>query len=168
MRALHCLRRAAEVVASAMFAAIFVLFIYTVFMRYVLARPPAWPDELDMVLLLWTTFIAEALVLTEREQVSFDAVYDLSGPGARRAIGLLASALIVALFLYTLPHIWSYVTFLWRERTNVLQWRLDYVYSCILVYWVAVIVRSAARFVALCGRRWRDEVSSDERASALG
>jgi TRAP-type C4-dicarboxylate transport system permease small subunit len=154
-----------------MFAAIFVFFLVAVFMRYVVGRPPAWPDELNMVLVVWTTFITEALVLTDREQVTFDAVYDLSGPSARRAIGLAGSALIAALFLWTLPTVWSYIQFLWRERTNVLQWRLDIVFSCFVVYWIAVIVRAVVRFIALCRSDWRSHVASappDERASVLG
>jgi len=154
-----------------MFAAIFVFFLVAVFMRYVVGRPPAWPDELNMVLILWTTFITEALVLTDREQVTFDAVYDLSGPAARRAIGLAGSALIAVLFVWTLPTVWSYIQFLWRERTNVLQWRLDFVFSCFVVYWIAVIVRAGARFIALCRSDWRDHVASappDERTSVLG
>jgi TRAP-type C4-dicarboxylate transport system permease small subunit len=163
-------RKSAEFVATAMFAAIFIFFLVAIFMRYVVGRPPAWPDELNMVLLLWTTFLAEALVLTDREQVTFDAVYDLSGPGARRAIGLAGSAIIVVLFLATLPTVWNYVAFLWRERTNVLQWRLDYVFSCFLVYWVAVIVRAAARFAALCRRDWREHVvpAGEPRSNVLG
>ena len=64
-----------------MFAAIFLFFLVAIFMRYVVGRPPAWPDELNMVLLLWTTFLAEALVLTDREQVTFDAVW-FQLPGA--------------------------------------------------------------------------------------
>jgi TRAP-type C4-dicarboxylate transport system permease small subunit len=153
-----------------MFAAIFVLFLVAIFMRYVVGRPPAWPDELNMVLLLWTTFLAEALVLTDREQVTFDAIYDVCGPAARRAIGLIASACICVLFLATLPTVWNYITFLWRERTNVLQWRLDFVFSCFIVYWLAVIVRAGARFATLCRRGWRQHVTpaSEPRSNVLG
>ena len=40
-----------------------------------------------------------------------------------------------------------------------------------MVYWVAVCVRAIAKFVALCGVRWRDHVAAvemDERANVLG
>lgn len=163
--------RIAEIVATAMFATIFVLFLFAVFMRYAVGRPLAWPDELNMVLLLWTTFLTEALVLAEREQVTFDAVYDVCGPEWRRIIGLAASVCIFVMFLLAFPTVYGYVAFLWRERTNVLEWRLDWVFSCFLVYWIAVLVRACAKFVALCGRNWREAVSvapPDERTNVLG
>lgn len=154
-----------------MFAAIFMLSIAGVFMRYVMSTPLAWTDELVMILLVWTTFLTEAFVLAEREQVTFDVVYDLCGPHGRRRIGFVASAVITALFLAALPTVFGYVVFLWRERTNVLGWRLDFVYACFLVYWVAVIVRAVAKFVALARSDWRARVADaapDERANVLG
>lgn len=163
--------RGAEIIATGMFALIFVLFLFAVFMRYAVGKPLAWPDELNMVLLLWTTFLTEALVLAEREQVTFDAVYDIAGPEIRRVIGLTACVCIFGMFLFAFPTVYGYVLFLWRERTNVLEWRLDWVFSCFLVYWVAVMVRAVAKFVSLCGRDWREKVVSvapDERANVLG
>ena len=163
--------RTAEVVATAMFAAIFVLFLFAVFMRYAVGKPLAWPDELNMVLLLWTTFLTEALVLAEREQVTFDAVYDVAGPELRRVIGLTASVCIFLMFLLAFPTVYGYVTFLWRERTNVLEWRLDWVFSCFVVYWIAVMVRAVAKFVVLCGKNWQENVTAappDERTNVLG
>ena len=161
----------AEWISVGMFFAIFVLFIVGVVMRYGFARPLDWADELILVLFLWTTFLTEALVLSEREQVMFDVVYDLCGPPGRRGIGLAGSALVAALFLAALPTIFGYITFLWRERTTVMQWRLDLVYACFMVYWVAVCVRAIAKFAALCGSNWREQVAlvqPDERADVLG
>jgi TRAP-type C4-dicarboxylate transport system permease small subunit len=163
--------RLAEMVSVGMFMAIFVLFIAAVVMRYLFVRPIEWADEYILVLFLWTTFLTEALVLSEREQVTFDVVYDLCGPAGRRGIGLAASALVTALFLLAMPTVFSYITFLWREKTPVMEWRLDFVFACFMVYWVAVCVRAIARFAALCGPRWREHVAStqpDERANVLG
>jgi len=74
-------------------------------------------------------------------------------PQGRRAIGLAGSALIAVLFILAAPTVLSYVTFLWREKTDALEWRLDYVYSCFLIYWLAVIVRAIDRFQWSCARR---------------
>ena len=78
-RALRVLAKAAEAASAAAFAAMFVLFLVGIFARYVLARPLAWTDELIMVIFLWLVFLTEALVIEEREQVTFDGVYDLMG-----------------------------------------------------------------------------------------
>ena len=163
--------RAAEWLTVSLFTGIFVLFIVAIVQRYVLARPVNWVDEGVLILFLWSTFLTEALVLKEREAVTFDVLYDLCGPSGRRVIGWIASALVAVLFTLAAPTIWSYVTFLWRERTSALEWRLDYVYSCFLVYWVAVIVRAIDKFVMLSRDGWEAQVSSaapDEKSNVLG
>ena len=70
----------------------FVLFLAGIFARYVLSTPLVWSDELIMVIFLWVVFLTEAFVITEREQVTFDGIYDLVGercaprhPGRGRA-----------------------------------------------------------------------------------
>lgn len=167
----HRCRRYAEWVSAGMFVGIFVLFVVSVFQRYVLVQPVNWVDEIILMLFLWSTFLTEALVLGEREQVTFDVIWDVSGPVARRWIGLLAAALVGVLFILAAPTIWGYVTFLWREKTNALEWRLDWVYSCFLIYWLAVIVRAIDKFLLLCSAQWREQVrdvAADEKANVLG
>ena len=163
--------RAAEVVSTLAFAAMFVLFLAGIFARYVLGKPLAWSDELIMVIFLWVVFLTEAFVITEREQVTFDGVYDLVGERARRIIQATGALLIAVMFIIALPTVLDYVRFLWRERTNALQWRLDLVYSCFVIYWTAVIVRALFKLARLAGPNWRDEVApvrADERGNVLG
>ena len=163
--------RAAEVVSTLAFAAMFVLFLAGIFARYVLGKPLAWSDELIMVIFLWVVFLTEAFVITEREQVTFDGVYDLVGERVRRIIQATGALLIAVMFIIALPTVLDYVRFLWRERTNALQWRLDLVYSCFVIYWTAVIVRALFKLVRLAGPNWRDEVApvrADERGNVLG
>jgi TRAP-type transport system small permease protein len=163
--------RTAEIISTLGFAAMFVLFLAGIFARYVLGQPLAWSDELIMVIFLWMIFLTEAFVITEKEQVTFDGIYDLVGERGRRIIQAAGALAIGVMFLIALPTIYEYVRFLWREKTNALQWRLDVVYFCFVVYWVAVIVRAALKLVRLAGPRWRNEVaavSADERANVLG
>jgi TRAP-type transport system small permease protein len=163
--------KAAEAASTAAFAAVFFLFLAGIFCRYVLVRPLAWSDELIMVIFLWAVFLTEALVIEDREQVTFDVLYDAVGERTRRAILALGSAIVATMFLIALPTIFDYVRFLWRERTDALRWRLDFVYFCFVIYWVAVIVRSLARLVRLAGPHWRMQVAptrADERADPLG
>ena len=125
VRILRGLTAAAEAVSTAAFAAMFLLFLAGIFMRYALGRPLAWSDELIMIIFLWMVFLSEAFVITEREQVTFDGIYDLVGERWRRAIQATAALLIAVMFLIALPTIFDYVRFLWRERTTALQWRQD-------------------------------------------
>jgi TRAP-type C4-dicarboxylate transport system permease small subunit len=165
------LSQCAEWVSVAMFIGIFVLFIAAIVQRYVLKHPVDWVDEAIMILFLWSTFLTEALVLREREQVTFDVLYDACGPRARRAIGLVASALIAVLFVLAAPTIWGYITFLWREKTNAFEWRLDFVYACFFIYWIAVIVRALDKLTGLLQADWEAHVADsapDEKANVLG
>ena len=170
-RTLRILSKTAEAASAAAFAAMFLLFLAGVFTRYVLNSPLVWSDELIMILFLWMVFLTEAFVITEREQVTFDGIYDLVGERGRRTIQALGALLVAVMFLVALPTVYDFVRFLWRERTNALQWRLDIVYSCFVVFWVSVIVRAALKLVRLASPKWRDEVTvvrADERANVLG
>jgi TRAP-type C4-dicarboxylate transport system permease small subunit len=163
--------KTAELVSTLAFAAMFVLFLAGIFARYVLGKPFAWSDELIMVIFLWVVFLTEAFVITEREQVRFDGIYDLVGERSRRFIQAAGTLLVAVMFVVALPTVLDYVRFLWRERTNALQWRLDLVYFCFVVYWAAIIVRSLFKLVRLAGPNWRDEVAparADERGNVLG
>ena len=162
--------RTAEAVSTLAFAAMFVLFLAGIFARYVLGRPLAWSDELIMVIFLWVVFLTEAFVITEREQVTFDGLYDLAGERMRRLIQVVGTVLLALMFLVALPTVFDYVRFLWRERTNALQWRLDTVYFCFVIYWAAVVVRCGFKLARLAGPRWRGEVttSSGGGANVLG
>jgi TRAP-type transport system small permease protein len=171
LRAARLVTRAAEAMATIAFAAMFLLFLAGIVMRYTTKAPLAWSDELIMVIFLWTVFLTEALVITEREQITFDAVYDVVGERARRIISLLAALVIGGLFLYALPTVVDYIRFLWREKTSAMQWRFDYVFACFAVYWAAVVVRAGVKLVRLCGPRWREAVAltaPDARANLLG
>ena len=165
------LSKAAEAVCTAAFFAMFALFIAGIVMRYVVSAPLSWTDELIMVIFLWLVFLVDPLVLSEREQVTFDAVYGIVGERARWAIAIIAALVTAGVFIASLPTVLDYVRFLWRERTNALQWRLDWVYACFVVFWCGVILRAAAKFVRLAGPNWRAEVAlarPDERANILG
>ncbi|OVZ55572.1 hypothetical protein CDO46_11295 [Pigmentiphaga sp. NML030171] len=165
------LQRGMEALCTLAFVAIFGISLLGIVMRYVFSMPLVWTDELAMVLLLWVVLLTDGLLLSDREQVRFDVVYDLCGPRGRRGIGLLASLAIGVTFLASLPTIYDYVAFLWRERTSVLDWRLDAVFSCFVVYWVAVIVRAVIQFWQLLRPDWRERVADDapeENSNILG
>ena len=64
-------------------------------------------------------------------------------------------AIIAGIFVYAAPGAIDYIQFLWRERTPVMQWRLDYVYACFGIFLVAVILRALWFLFGLATRDWR-------------
>lgn len=158
--ALKRLGSVAEVVSAVLFAAIFVIFIAAITARYVFNRPLPWADELNVILLLWMTFWTGAFVTRDREHVVFDLVYERLGGEGKRAMLLVGAVGFGAFFAAALPTIWGYVAFLWRERTSVLEWRLDYVYSCFALFIAVTVQRLAWNAAILCGRSWRRVVAA--------
>lgn len=155
-------RHGAEIVSGLMFAAIFVVFIAGIFMRYTMHRPLLWGDEVAMLLLIWCTLLTDAFVVRGSDHVAFDVIWDIVGPRSRRIIGLLGRALFAVIFLCALPTILDYVLFLHRERTDVLELRLDIVFFCFVIYIAMVIVRLVAQFIAFCGPGWREHVEASD------
>jgi len=118
------MRRAAETVAALLVAAVFLAILTGVARRYLFGVPLVWIDELGI-----------------REHVSFDLVHEALPP---RVAGLLWRAvcvLVAVALLAALPKLWGYISFLWRERTPALQWRLDYVYVCFALFVFAAALR---------------------------
>jgi TRAP-type C4-dicarboxylate transport system permease small subunit len=140
---------------AAMFAAVFFIFDLKIIARYVLADPPAWADELCVVLFIWIVFIANAVLVPDRQQISFDLLCRNVTPRWQRIIGVLRALLVGGVFAAALPGSLGYIAFLWRERTPVLQWRLDAVYACFGLFMVAVILRCAITLVRLLRGSWR-------------
>jgi TRAP-type C4-dicarboxylate transport system permease small subunit len=152
-------RRLAEGVSVALFVGVFAVSLAGVVARYVFNRPIIAGDELAMILLVWSVFLTDALVTRDRDHVAFDIVWDLASPGVRRAMLVVQGVLFAALFAAALPTVLDYVAFLWRERTSALQWRLDVVYACFVLYIAMLVVRLAAKAARAAGRGWKGEVA---------
>jgi TRAP-type C4-dicarboxylate transport system permease small subunit len=152
------MRRAAELVAALLVAALFAVIVLGVARRYLFGVPLIWADEAAAILFVWLVFWTGALVLRLREHVAFEIVYEMLPPAGRRALGLAGAAVCALALGASTPKIVDFVMFLWRERTPVLQWRLDWLYSCFVLFIVAAAVRFAAWAVALMRERWREDL----------
>lgn len=158
MRFFRGLTKLVEHLCTAAFAAMFVMFLAGVAMRYVFDKPLSWSDEVAVILLLWSMFIASAFVLKEREHVSLDLLYGMLSPAGKRIMAFVVAAVFGLLFLAMTPGTYDFIAFLTRERTPGLQLRLDIVYACFTIFIAAIGVRLAWKAVRLLGRHWRDEL----------
>lgn len=145
-----------------LFGGIVALFGANIVGRYLLNAPIVWADEVLVLLMVWCTFIAGGLLVAEREQVVFDLLYERCPPAGRRLLLLAGGALLVAILGAALPAIIDYTLFLWRERTSVLELRLDAAYSCFALFLLAVIARRVALTVRLLRPGWRDTLAAIE------
>ena len=152
------LRAAAEWVSGAMFAAVFLIFNYKIATRYLEHDEAVWADEVSVILFVWIIFWASAFIVRDREQITFDLAYRPLPQRAKRIFAIARHLLIGGIFLWALPGSIDYILFLWRERTPVLNLRLDFVYACFGIFVVAVTVRSFVSLVLLLRQNWRAHI----------
>src|SRR5258708_2108758 len=151
-------RNLANLVSGAMFAAVFLIFNYKIITRYLQHDEAAWADEVSVILFIWIIFCANAFLVRDREQITFDLVHRQAPDGVKRWMALARLLLIGGIFLWALPGSIDYLLFLWRERTPVLGLRLDVIYSCFGLFLAAVILRAAGMIVKLIGPNWRGSI----------
>jgi TRAP-type C4-dicarboxylate transport system permease small subunit len=149
---------AARVVAALMFAAVFLIFCLKIVMRYGEHNEMAWADEVCIILFIWIIFWANAFILTNREHIKFDLVTHVVSPTVQRWMAVARSILVGGIFLFAAPATLDYIQFLWRERTPVLELRLDHVYICFGIFVVTVPIRAAWGLWRLAGKDWRSQL----------
>ncbi len=152
------LRTLADWTACAMFAAVFVIFNYKIVTRYFEHNEAVWADEVLVILFVWIIFWANAFLVPDKRQITFDLVYRLLPEATKRYVAIARAALIGGIFAWALPGSLDYIRFLWREHTPVLNLPLDWVYACFGIFLVAVIVRALIGGARLLGPRWRGEI----------
>lgn len=150
------LRRVAEVVAGLLFALVFAIFNYKIITRYLGHDEAVWADEVSVILFIWIIFWASSFLVRDREQITFDLCYRPLPARMKRVFAITRLILVGGIFLWALPGSLDYIHFLWRERTPVLGWRLDILYSCFGMFMIAIIARSAWSLAKLLGPKWRD------------
>ena len=135
------LHRRAENILALMVAVMFGAFIMQVAFRYLLGLPSGGFSELTVVMWLWLVLWGAAFVLREDEEVRFDVVWGIASPRVRRVMSGLAAAVLLALYGWSLPAMWDYVTFMKVQKTSYLDIRFDWLFSIYILFAVAVLAR---------------------------
>lgn len=142
------LRRCADAVGGALFGCLFLVFLVQITARFVFDRPLPWTDELAVILYIWVILWASAFMVKPREHVVFDLVYNHVGPGVRRVMRFVGSAMLAVLAAMAVPGSWDYIKFMNREGTPVLGLSFMWVFLPFLAMLLAVVVRYG-------GQAWR-------------
>jgi TRAP-type C4-dicarboxylate transport system permease small subunit len=134
-------RRRAENVAVALVATLFVCFLLQITFRYVLNQPLGWTEEVTVLCWLWGVLWGAAFVVSDREEIRFDIVYEAVPLRVRRMFTVASSVALILLLALSLPASWNYVLFMKREHSAYLHMRFDFLYSIYVIFVVACIVR---------------------------
>jgi TRAP-type C4-dicarboxylate transport system permease small subunit len=152
------LHRLAELISALLFAAMLAAFLIQVFTRYVLNDPASWTLEVCSITYVWIVFFASALIVDQRQHITFDMLYKSVGPRRRRVFAVITSAVIIAMFAVGLPGTIDYIAFMSKKYSLMLHIRMDILYSCFGLFVVGAIVASALRLRRLFGRAWEKEL----------
>ena len=152
------LARGAELLAAAMFAAMFAAFVVQVVSRYVFDDPVSWTIEVCSIAYVWIVFFGGAIVVTQRQHIAFDMLYKTVGSSWRRRFAIVNALSIAGVFLAALPGTIDYVLYAGHARTLILHIRLDVLYACFAFFMVGSIAAALVRLRHLLGPRWRDEI----------
>lgn len=146
------LKKAAEALAAAMLAALFLTFLLQIFSRYVLAQPFGWTLELSLTLWIWIVFWGNAFVVRHNEHVTFDVLYEHVGIRTRRIFALIAAAAIAIGMTMSLYPTWEFIDFMKIKDSATLRISMRTIFSIYIVFLIAVAAAYAWRFVKLLRR----------------
>lgn len=158
------LHRRAENILAIMLGLMFAAFIAQIIFRYFLNFPIGWTSELTVIMWLWMILWGAAFVIREDEEIRFDLVYGAVPAPVRRIMFLLAGAALLALYIFSLPAVVDFVTFMKVQSTAYLKIRFDWLYSIYVIFAVAVICRYA--FLMWRAIRGRNPSANDPTESS--
>jgi len=147
--------RLTEAIAGGMLAAIFLIFLLQILLRYFFT-PAGWTLELIGILWVWVIFFSCAFVVKDDNHVTFDILY-LAAPLKLRRIFAIVSALamIVAMIWSFLPT-WDYIDWMKMRKTSTVRnpftgdkIPLRTILSVYAVFMVAMVARYSFRLVRL-------------------
>ena len=142
-RHIRLLRGLADAVPALLLLAMFICFIIQVFMRYVMNDPVGWTVEVCVIAWLWILLWGQSVSAREHDEIRFDIVYGSVSPGVRRWFRVVFSVLLVAIYAWSLPALWDFVTFMKIQETSYLDIPFNWVYSVALIFSVVSILRYA-------------------------
>jgi TRAP-type C4-dicarboxylate transport system permease small subunit len=152
------LRRAAHGLGGLLFLCLFAVFLIQIAARFGFNRPLPWTDELAVILYLWVILWASAFMVSEREQVVFDLVWNSVGQKARRVMRIVGHLMIGGLAAVAIPASWDYVRFMARESSPVLGVSFQWVFIPFVLLLASLVARSVwGIWQALRGQGLQDQ-----------
>lgn len=141
-RSIEFLYSRAENILALVLASLFLSFLIQIVFRYVLNLPLGWTVEYVAIAWLWGILFGYAFVVKEEDVIRLDIVYGGMPTRVQRIMDIFSGLVCAGIFLWTLPNVWDYVTFMAIERTAYMQIRFDYVFMIYIPFAISVIIRS--------------------------
>ena len=117
------LSRRAENLLVMMIGAMFAAFIIQIVFRYLFNLPIGWTHEISVLLWVWIVLFGAAFVVREAEEIRFDILYGNASGRVRRAMAIVTSLALVALFVVNLRGHFIDVKYAKGQTLGGLSWK---------------------------------------------
>jgi TRAP-type transport system small permease protein len=145
-------------VAGSAFVLIAALIVGQVFMRYVLAAPPIWTEELTRYVFVWLAWLSAAVVFRQGQHVTIDALANVIPERLKGVHDILVRMICVAVLLFLLRYGIEALQFA-TNRSAALNITMIYVYASAPV--ASFIMLAFVALDAIDSRLGRRNVSAD-------
>lgn len=136
------LEQRAQNILALVLASLFVSFLIQIVFRYLLNLPLGWTVEYVSIAWLWGILFGYAFVVREQDVIRLDILYSAVSTPVRRIMDAFTGVVCAGIFIWTLPNVYDYITFMAIERTAYMQIRFDLVFMIYIPFALSVIIRS--------------------------
>lgn len=151
-------KRFAESVTVVAFAVMFASFVIGIASRYIFNAPISWANEVCLIAYLWVVFWSSGILVDERQHIVFDVLFNMLPPRPRRALAIIITLSIVAVFVALLPGAVDYLGFLRTRHSTTLHLPMQFVFGGFLVFNVTVIISALKRLWKLARPGWETAI----------
>lgn len=124
------------------FVALFLIFCYQVFMRYILKNPQPWTLEVEQMCFLWLVLLGACYAQREKSHVTFTLLYDNLGVKGKAITAMIGNIIIAVTFLAaTVPSL-HYILGLTKRAqvTSILKVPKTLVFFPFVVFLVIILI----------------------------
>lgn len=162
--ALTVLKNLDLVVASLALVALIALTFIGVFARYVFNAPFAWQEEVQLMLIVWVTFLGGRYAFVTGSHCAIDVLVDLFPKKVQRYFDLVIMAIVVIVLSYTGWQCSKYI--LQMYNTNRVTNMLHIPYALIYAPGVIACVTMAIQFILMTMEKFLHGEESDKKEEA--
>lgn len=152
------------VVASIALAGLIVLTFVGVFARYVFNAPFAWQEEVQLMLIVWVTFLGGRYAFVTGSHCAIDVLVDLFPKKVQRYFDLVIMAIVVIVLSYTGWQCSKYI--LQMYNTNRVTNMLHIPYALIYAPGVIACVTMAIQFILMTMKKFLHGEETEEKEVA--
>ena len=152
------------VVASLALVALVALTFVGVFARYVFNAPFAWQEEVQLMLIVWVTFLGGRYAFVTGSHCAIDVVVDLFPKKVQRYFDLVIMAIVVTVLSYTGWQAFKYIMQMYN--TNRVTNMLHIPYALIYAPGVIACVTMSIQFILITMKKFLHGDESEKKEEA--